>query len=315
MEDRGEVSNHLGLRITRDRKEGSLIVDQIEYVVKSIEKLTLETCQSRELPIISNSRLVKPTETEQEKGLNLNGHGYGSLVGTLLYGAICTRPDISYAVSKLAKFRDCHTKTHWKMLKDVFRYLKGTCTDGLHIRRRKGQEGPMTVTAYCDADWAEDKDDRKSRTGYVIYIDGNLVCWRSRQQQSRAQSTCEAEYYAIFDVIQELKLIRTMLEEMNVDYYEPIVVYNDNKSAIDMTNNPMHTPLTKHIDLRYHENRDQIKGGRVQLRHIGTEEMNADILTKGLPKELFYKFKKRLNLAKSNVDNLALPSWSVEILD
>jgi hypothetical protein len=217
-------------------------------------------------------------------------------------------------VSKLAKYRDAHNSMHWKMLLKVFKYLKGTYKLGLKIQK-PADEGPLKLVAYCDADWAEDKDDRKSRTGYSIFLGGNLISWRSKQQTSRAQSTCEAEYYSIFDVIQELKLVSTMLTELKIDYVKPITVFNDNESAINLSNNPMHTPLVKHIDIKYHEIRDNVQSNFIKLQHISTVEMVADTFTKPLPHDQFTYIRDALNLQDTTTENIILPSWSVGVLE
>ena len=111
---------------------------------------------------------------------------YRRLVGGLQYLSL-TRPDISFTVNKLSQFMYSPSETHWQALKRLLRYLKGTLSFGLHLCRRPSHR----LYAFSDADWAGDRDDRKSTTGYVVYLGGNLISWSSRKQRSVSRSSTD----------------------------------------------------------------------------------------------------------------------------
>ena len=130
---------------------------------------------------------------------------YKQIVGALIYIITATRPDISYAVTKLSQYMSCACRCHLIMAKHVLRFLKATYDRKLIFRR---SNEPFTVKGFCDADWTN-LEDRKSVTGYCFQIseNGPLISWKSRKQPTVALSTCEAEYRSLVSVAQEGKYL------------------------------------------------------------------------------------------------------------
>ena len=117
---------------------------------------------------------------------------YASVVGSLMYSMVCTRPDIAHAVGVLSRFMSNPGKEHWTIVKRVFRYLRGTSDYGLCYQGRPGLERMLDIRGFVDADWAGDLDQRRSTSGYVFSLFGGAVSWMSKRQSVVALSTTEA---------------------------------------------------------------------------------------------------------------------------
>ena len=213
---------------------------------------------------------------------------FQSAVGSLQYLSIATRPDITYAVSNVAKFCDKPTQQHWLAVKRIYRYLKGTKNYGiLYCNDGSCHE----CVAYSDADWGGDISDRKSTLGYMFQISGAAVSWRSKKRTCVALSTAEAEYIAMTSAAQESLWLQQLLTDLKRETVKSMVVYEDNQSAISMAKNPQFHGRSKHIDIKYHFIREQVKSGKVQLSFCQSNDMIADILTKGLSTGQFEKLR------------------------
>ena len=167
------------------------------------------------------------------------------------------------------------------MLLPFYSYLQGTKTHGICYK----PGDTIDFRGYSDADWAGDHADRKSTSGYVFMLLGAPVSWGSKKQPSVSLSTSEAEYIALSLAIQEGKWIHRLLCEImaaaNKEGPE-LMIREDNQSCIKMTKNPVNHGRAKHIDIKYHHIRDEVKRGEVTLEYCETTEMLADIMTKAL---------------------------------
>ena len=134
-------------------------------------------------------KLVKSSDKDECVDQKL----YQSAFGSLLHLSTATRPDITYAVSNVAKFFANPTKQHWIPVKRIFRYIKGTLNYGLHFCR----DGSVDCVGFSDSDWGGDLDDWKSTSGYLFHLGGAAVSWRSKKQTCVALSTAEAGYMAL----------------------------------------------------------------------------------------------------------------------
>ena len=180
MKDMGVLHYCLGVSVTI--KDGVLQISQEQYIDKIMRKYKLQDCKTVSTPMDLNVKLVKddgyskPVDVVQ----------YQSMVGSLIYAAIATRPDIAYAVAALAKFNSSPTEAHLTAVKRVFRYLKGTAQ-----LRLQYQETDVNVVGYSDADWASDSDDRRSTSRNVFVMSGGAISWTSKKQPTVALSTSE----------------------------------------------------------------------------------------------------------------------------
>lgn len=204
---------------------------------------------------------------------------YREAVGSLLYASQGTRPDISFAVNTVSRYMQNPGKGHWLAVKRIFRYLKGT----LNTKLEFSQSQTAGCVGYCDADWGNDSDTRRSITGSIFLFQGGLIVWQSKRQSSVALSTTEAEYMALSATCQEALWLRTLAKDLEPSIVSsPTIILNDNKGAIDLSNNGGYRPRTKHIDIRHHFIREKVDCGEVKIEHIPTERMTADVLTKAL---------------------------------
>jgi hypothetical protein len=236
--------------------------------------------------------------------LNINNSGcdetlledltkYRSIIGGLSYLSLCTRPDVSTAVSTLAQYVTNPTLAHFNAAKGMVKYLNGTKQLGLKYNINKNHRSePLDIQIYTDADFANDND-RKSRSGIAIFVNGNLIDWSSSKQQSVSLSTCEAEYIAMCAGAQRAKWITQLLHELGISHNTPIL-YVDNQAAKNMAVNDCSTRRTKHIDIRAHFIREMIHNKLLEVEYVGTDDMLADILTKNLVGRKFTNNRDKL---------------------
>jgi hypothetical protein len=247
-----------------------------------------------------NVKLDDPEEAEEpeERNQNFANFGYATLIGSLMYLAIASRPDIAYSVNKLAQFTSAPKPKHWTAVKRVFRYLKGTKL--MELTYGGAPEILNTdLNIYCDADWASDRD-RKSISGYVLTIAGGAVAWSSKKQTTVAPSTPEAEYIAAAHVAKQVLWHRSLLTELNFPLTTPSNIFSDNQSAIAIAHHPEFHARTKHIDIAVHFLRDHVKKGNLDLYYINTDYNIADIFTKALRKPSHENFTYELGVIFNN---------------
>ena len=162
--------------------------------------------------------------------------------------------------------------------------------------------GGSGVLGYSDADWAGDVDDRKSTSGYMFQITGGPVSWRSGKQGTVALSTAEAEYVALSSAVQESVWMRRLLSELEYPPGGPTTILEDNQSSIAMARNPKFHGRAKHIDIKHHFVREQVSDGLIRLKYCPTNEMVADILTKGLAQQQFSFLREKAGIVPKNLE-------------
>ena len=217
---------------------------------------------------------------------------YQKAIGSLTYAAICTRPDISAAVGALSQYMASPTETHWTGVKRILRYLRGTTNYGLMY----DGNGSNDLQGFSDADWAGDMDTRRSTSGYVFQLGNSTVSWCSRKQATVAKSSTEAEYVALSTATQEGIWLRRLLSGLKVDTRNATVIYEDNQGAIDLSKNPKHHDRTKHIDVCHHFVRERVASKEISVIYCPTNDMTADVMTKGLTTVKYQKFSEMLGV-------------------
>ena len=214
----------------------------------------------------------------------------------MTYLSTTTRPDISAAVSVLSQYMSEPSSDHWIGVKRVLRYLRGTMNFGLKFS--VDDKNPQLV-GYSDSDWAGDQDTRKSTTGYVFQINNCTVSWSSRKQSTVAKSSTEAEYVALSTATQEAIWLRRLMVDLGKDMDIPTTIYEDNQGAIELAKNPKYHNRTKHIDVCFHFVRERIASNEIHVEYCPTEFMTADIMTKGLTRVVFEKFRDMLGVCNT----------------
>lgn len=308
MKDMGDVEWILGMRVRRNRQKRELKLDQQQYLQKVIERFRMTQGNPAPTPEQTGIKLSKShcPSSEDDKQY-MRSVPYRSAVGSLLYAAIGTRPDIAHAVNEVSKYMSDPGVTHWQAVKRILRYLKGTLelgltfTGSLNLVELKNHpiHNQIQLHAYSDADWAGDKDDRKSTTGYIIQMNNSTVSWGSKKQKTVALSSAEAEYMAIGATAQEAKWVSQLLSEIFItgtidEGHKPVIIYTDNQSALAISKNDLYHDRTKHIDLRHHFIRQGIKEGLYEIRWISTTDQLADMFTKGLGTLQFARLRQNV---------------------
>lgn len=280
MKDIGDVKSILGFRITRDRNNGILLLDQEDYIKKILERFNMGECNPVSTPVDVNVKLDKSMSPKTEKERNeMKSVPYQEAVGSLLYAAQGTRPDISYAVNLVSRYSKDPGVQHWNAVKRIFRYLKGTISAKIQYLKSRDPK----VTGFSDSDWASDIDGRKSITGFVFTKCGGAITWSTRKQQTVALSTTEAEYMALSAATQEAMWLKKLDDEFGGK--SKMTIFCDNISANVLTKNESYHSRTKHIDVKHHFIREKVENSVIQVIYLCTDDMVADVLTKGLPRD------------------------------
>lgn len=206
---------------------------------------------------------------------------YQEAVGSLLYIAQCTRPDIAFSVNDVSRFNSNFGIAHWNAVKRIMRYLKGT----IDLKLKYVYEISDEICGYTDADWVSDVDKRRSCTGFLFTLSGGAITWMSKRQATIALPTAEAEYMALSATIQEALWLRQLYKELNNGSVKSIQIYCDNQGAINLAQVDCYRARSKHIDIRHHFIRGKIEESIIELNYLPTNEMAADSLTKAVPKE------------------------------
>jgi hypothetical protein len=289
MKDLGPAKGCLGIRI--NATENTVELDQTTYILETLRKFGMEDSKPVGTPSDTNKKLAASDVNEKN---DLTGKiPYQEAVGSLLYLAQCTRPDIAFAVNDVSRFNGKHSEAHWAAVKRIFRYLKGTVNLKLTFSNRK-LDG---LQVFSDADWGSDPDKRRSCSGIVVKLSGGAISWSSKRQPIVALSSTEAEYIALSSAVCESIWIKQLMDELDKTLAERIKIYCDNQSSIKLAENDAFRPRTKHIDIRYHNIRDYVKKEVIDISYVPTEKMTADSLTKSVTKEKTIFCRENMGLA------------------
>lgn len=274
--DLGPATYFLGMDILRDPVTNSIKLAQSNHISSLLSKFHMTDCKPTDTPSCVSTKLTADGEP-----LDTKTFPYPTVIGSLMYLASCTRPDIAQAVGALARFMAAPTIAHWNAAKHILRYLAGTRTFGITF-----DSGSPTLDAYCDANYAGDIDTRRSTTAYVFTLNGGAITWTSRLQPTVAASTTEAEYIAAAAAVKEALWIRKLCTDLLLGF-SCIDIKADSQSAIRLLKNPVISLRSKHIDVVYHFARERVARNEVNFIYIPTDIMAADSLTKPVPTNKF----------------------------
>lgn len=178
----GDLDYFLGIEV-KHTPHGSLVLSQAKYIQELLAKATMLEANPINTPMVSSCKLSKfGTDAISDP------HLYRSLVGALQYVTL-TRPEIAFSVNKVCQFMANPLESHFKAVKRILRYLKGTLNYGLELKPAPKTGSSFTLSAFSDADWASDPDDRRSTSRYCLFFGPNLISWSSKKQVLVARST------------------------------------------------------------------------------------------------------------------------------
>ncbi|CAI7766849.1 unnamed protein product [Closterium sp. NIES-54] len=292
--DLGELRSYLGLQITRDRAQRTITLTQSHMVQQVLQRFDFTYSSPQATPLSTRHSLsALPSDESVE-----SSGPYPELVGCLMYLMTCTRPDLAYPLSILARYvaPGRHRPEHMAAAKRVLRYLCSTSGLGLVLGGRR----PVVLTGHADASWADDQATQRSSQGYTFSLGSSSVSWRSTRSSSVLGSSCEAEIYAGAMAAQELRWLTYLLTDLGEQPRSPPVLYVDNKAMLALCREHRLEHRTKHIALRYFLARELQQRGQLRLAYVASEANTADIFTKALPPGDHQRFCTLLGL---------VPTW------
>src|SRR5215216_2648866 len=273
----GEVDVILNIKLLKD-ENGGITLLQSHYVEKILSRFGYSDCNSSPTPY-DPSVLLRKNRRNAKDQLR-----YSQIIGSLMYLASATRPDISFAVSKLSRFVSNPGDDHWHALERVLRYLKGTASYGIHYTGY-----PRVVEGYSVSNWISDADEIKATSGYFFTLCGGAVSWKSCKQTILTRSTMEAELTTLDTATVEAEWLHELL--MNLPVVEkpiPAILMNcDNQTVIVKINSSKdNMKSSRHVKRRLKSIRKMRNSGVITLDYIQTSKNLADPFTKGLSRNV-----------------------------
>jgi len=290
MNDLGSARQCLGLEIYRLRN-GNLKLHQTRFILKVLQRFDMQDCNGVQTPMETGQRLASAKDDDNL----IEPCEYLSLVGSLMYIAVGTRPDLAFAIATLSKFNTKPTTLYFLATKRLLRFLKQTIGMALVY-------GAVdNLIGYTDSDFAGDLNDRKSTSGYVFTLAGTAVSWKSKKQSLVSLSSTEAEYIGCSEAAREAIGLRQLYHEITdsqANTNKPAIqlLLSNSQGAICLAKTPRFNHSTKHIDVKYHFVRGTCAQGLISLNLLPTTDMTADIITTPLPRDTHQRHVKGMGL-------------------
>jgi hypothetical protein len=287
MKDLGVADVILNIKLLKD-DDGGITLLQSHYVEKILSRFGYSDCKSSPTPY-DPSVIIRKNKRVARDQLR-----YSQIIGSLMYLASATRPDISFAVSKLSRFVSRPGDVHWHALERVLRYLKGTASYGIHYTGY-----PRVLEGYSDANWISDADETKATSGYLFTLGGGAVSWKSCKQTIITRSTMEAELTALDTATVEAEWLRELLMDLPVvEKPIPAIPMNcDNQTVIIKVNSSKdNMKSSRHVKRRLKSVRKMRNSGVIALDYIQTSRNLADPFTKGLSRNVIENASREMGL-------------------
>jgi hypothetical protein len=284
VKDLGGLNYFLGIEVVPCTP--SVLLSQKQYILDILTRIKMSEAKPVSSPMASSTHLsVLDGDPCDDPTL------YRSSVGALQYLSI-TRPDIAFSINKLSQFMHSPTTLHWQSVKRLLCYLKQTIHFGFCIQ----PSSTTVLQGFTDADWAGDRDDRRSTGGYCIFLGSNLVSWSYKKQATVAKSSTEAEYKALANAAAKVKWFTTFLTELGVSFQSPPIIWCDNIGATYLSSNPVFHAWTKHVEIDFHFVRDMVATHTIDIRFLSSKDQLVDIFTKPLSTARFAHLRTKLNV-------------------
>ena len=297
----GGINQFLGMQVIQ-HDDGSSVISQRKYIESMLEMFKLQDCIGRHTPMQKGEMVIVDTRDDA-----FDKTRYKQAIGSLLYLCTCSRPDITYAVGQVSRACEAPTKQNWEQVTNILKYLQRTKNMGLHFYFDKTITDIVDIVTglnvFTDADWANDKNTRKSISGIYIRLWGCPIVWSSKRQTIVAMSTCVAEIIAACSGVQEAERLRELIQELELDnsiYCNRPTIYVDNKPAISLLSSDKPPQTSKHLSIRWFFLRDKVLAGEYKIKYCQTKEQIADILTKSLGRSDFERLRKSILIKKTS---------------
>ncbi|MBW0535305.1 hypothetical protein O181_075020 [Austropuccinia psidii MF-1] len=283
-------TQHLGYNL--EWSSNKLKINQTDLIVKLLRQFEMQDSKPVKTPCNGNF-LNKINSNLSDDAIQVTS--FQQAIGSINYRAHHTRPDVMFKINQLSKHSIKPNQCHWNALKHLLCYLNGTKDKCLVYKPQAIKE---TLTGWANADYANNKEDRKSVSGYVILAFSNPIFWLSKKQLVVAQSTREAEYIAMNVCSKQLRWLTFVLNDLGHSPPQPVLI-NDNSGAVTISKQASLNANTKHIEVRYQYVRDCVMKNIIKVVQVSTNDMIADILTKPFGVVKLQQVYKQLHLEDS----------------
>jgi hypothetical protein len=286
MKDLGEADVILNIKLIK--VENGITLSQSHYVEKVLSRFDYIDSKPSPTPYDPSVMLRKNRKIAKDQ------LRYSQIIGSLMYLASATRPDISFAVSKLSRFMSNPGTDHWHALERVMRYLAGTMSYGIHYSGH-----PAVLEGYSDSNWISDADELYATSGYVFTLGGGAISWRSCKQTILTRSTMEAELTALDTATVEAEWLRELLMDLPVvEKPVPAILMNcDNQTVIVKVNSAKdNAKSSRHVKRRLKSVRKLRNSGVISVTYIQTDKNLADPFTKGLSRNVIDSASREMGM-------------------
>jgi hypothetical protein len=291
IKDLGPLHTFLGVQFERNLKTREIWIHQETYIAALLEEYQLTDCNPVSTPLDPHHPFG--VDTDVHPAVENLLRAFQRLIGSLLFLQRFSRPDLSVTMLLLSQFCSNPEPRHFAAAKRVLRYLKGTKSLRLHYGGAKRSE---VLSGLTDADWALNRSDRASISGYIWSFAGGPVSWSAKKQNCIALSSTEAEYIALTRAVQEGIWLRASLTQLHISVPSPLIISTDNNGALSLSENDSSHSRAKHIDIRYHFIRSHVEHGHFLVKHIPGVINSADLFTKLLHRVKFHEHIARIGL-------------------
>jgi hypothetical protein len=280
LTDLGPIHWLLGIKITHDRAARTISLSQSSFIDSILSRFSFADIKPYGSSMIPGSTYLKSdSSSSPEEAAHMKRTPYRQAIGSLMYIAIATHPDITFAVSILSQFLNNPDDKHWDAVKRVFRCLQNTKSFQLTFSDERHK-----LEGYSDADGGT-QEDRHAITGYCFLFDGGAISWGIKNQELITLSTAKVEYVVATHATKEaLWLHKLLCQLMPKELTLLTTIYCDNQAAIKLITSDNYHSRTKHPDQRYLFMRDMASKSVINVVYCPSEDRVADILTKALPK-------------------------------
>lgn len=292
MRDLGEIDWFCGIKITRDRRNKQLWINQEAYMEKLIKRYDLKPA----LKVVKSPLPMDFSTGNDGKATAEQINVYGSKVGSINFAATQTRPDIAFATSKLSQCLKNPSDKHITAADHTLKYLFQTKDIGI---KYGNQEDMKDFFGASDASFSDDPETRRSSEGYVFFLYGGAIDWKATRQTAVTKSSTEAELYSISHAGSEMIWWNRLMQKLDLRLRHQDVLYCDNRQTLRILTSDsyrLHTKM-RHVDVQQCWLKEQVLKGHVRVDWIGTNQIHADGFTKLLAPNRHIQFVEQLRLS------------------
>lgn len=284
MKDMGPVHYFLGIQV--HHVDDGLFLNQEKYATDLLINAGMKDCSPMSTPLP-----LKLANVPGQDELFSDPSYFRSIAGKLQYLTL-TRPDLQFSVNYICQRMHSPTVSDFTLLKRILRYVKGTLSMGIGISAK----ADSTLVCYSDSDWAGCSEIRRSTGGFCTMLGSNVISWSAKRHETVSKSSTEAEYRTMSLAASEIVWLQNLLRVMGLQQQRMPLLLCDNLSAVCLTANPMFHKRTKHFDVDYHYVRERVALKALEVKHIPASLQLADVFTKSLSQDSFYRLRGKLGV-------------------